>query len=207
MSIGQAWTIAAIFVAFLVLGMLSFIGSAHANPFYVSSKAQSGGTASSISASSTRASIPVGLGTTTIVYDSYEMFGTIQPNQGNLTIPDTVSLALNGTGSSTLTVVNVACEYSDNWNGTNGDWYQDEFLAATSTGVLSITTPVSRNFTVSSSTIGGVALGTSGSNINFQKMMQCPINTRFVRAVITTTGANALLWAQWIPKKQRNSGN
>jgi len=197
MNLSTAWVITGIIVAVLLMGMLSFIGSAHANPYFVGSKA------ATATASSTQASIPVGLGTTTVVYDSYEAFGTNETNQGNLTIPNAVALALNGRASSTATVVNIACEYSDNWNGTNGDWYQNDLAVATSTP-LDVSVPLTISFKVSTSTLGGVTIPTSGSFINFQKMVTCPIQTRFVRAVITTTGANAMLYAQWLPEKQRN---
>lgn len=185
-------------VALAVFIVFGFAALVHANPFYTSSKAQSA------TASSTLTYLRVGAATSTTIYDSYEQYGTNQTNQANITIPDTVSWVIDGIASSTLTVVNATCEFSDNYNGStgNGDWYQNEIFPASTSNPVNIATAASFTFTYASSTVGGAGL--SGSNNRFQKMFTCPINTRFARLVVTNTGAGAAVWVQAIPKKQRN---
>lgn len=187
-----------ILLAVALAGMLSFASYAHANPFYTAPKAVTA------TATSTQAYMTPGTATTTPIYDSYEQYGTNQVNSGNITIPNTVAVVLDGRASSTATTLNVACEFSDNYNGTtgNGDWYQNEIYPATTTGTQLITVPLSFGFTYASSTVGGAGL--SGSNNRFQKLVTCPVPLRYVRAVITVTGANASIWSAIIPTKQRN---
>lgn len=183
--------------AVVMFGFASFV---YANPFYTGTKAQTA------LATSTQTFMSPGNATTTPIYDSYEQYGTNQPNSGNITLADSVAVLLNGTASSSATVINIACEFSDNYVGTtgNGDWYQNEIFAATSSGQMVITTPVSFTFTVASSTLGGTGLPTSGSSIKFQKLFQCPVPLRYVRAVITNLTASTSVWAQIVPIKQRN---
>lgn len=180
--------------------LLGFAALTYANPFYTGTKAQSA------VATTTIVFMTPGAATSTTVYDSYEQYGTNQTNAGNLTLPNSVAVILDGRASSTATTVAVACEYSDNYNGStgNGDWYQNEIYAPTTTGALPIGTALSFSFTYSSSTsqVGGVG-GTASSN-RFQKLVECPVPTRFVRAVVSVSGANVSVWTQIIPKKQRN---
>lgn len=176
--------------------IVSIAGIAYANPFFVASKAQSA------TATSTQTYLVSGMATSTVVYDSYEIYGTNQTNQGNVTMANQVALVINGVASSTLSTVNINCEYSDNWNGSNGDWYENDIIVASSSVPTVITRPSQFTFTYASSTVGGAGL--SGTNTKFQKLVQCPVPTRFVRAVITNTGSNVSVWAQFIPTKQRN---
>lgn len=182
------------------LGLMGLLGAsvAFANPFY------NGTIAQTATATSTQTYMTTGNATTTPVYDSYELYGTNQTNAGNLTLPDTVAVLLQGVASSTATQVNIACEYSNNYNAVtgNGDWYQNELLSATTTGPLTITAPVTYTMTYASSTVGGAAV-TATTN-RFQKAFTCPVPVRFVRAVITITGANGSVWAAIVPVKQRN---
>lgn len=173
-------------------------GVALANPFY------SGLSASTAAATSTQAFLRPGVGTTTPIYDSYELYGTNQTNGGNQTIPDVVSVMLNGTASSTASTFAVQCEYSNNYNGItgNGDWYQDEVLPATSTVPVGIASPISYSFAYASSTPGAGGIPTNTNR--FMKVIECPVPLRFVRAVITVTGANGTVWASIVPTKQRN---
>lgn len=203
MHLSTAWIVAAIFAAFLTMGMLSFVQSAHANPFYA------GTTAQSAAATSTQLQLRAGFATSTVVYDSYEQYGTNQVNSGNVTFPNSVAIVVDGIASSTSSVINIACEYSENYNGTtqNGDWYNNELVTASTTnaGAQMIQVPNSFGFTFASSTVGGAGL--SGTNTRFQKVVQCQVPTRFVRAVVTNSGQPATVWVQIIPLKQRNSGN
>lgn len=178
--------------AAVVLLGLGFANSALANPFYTGTKARTA------VATTTVAVLTPGAATTTPLYDSYEVSGTNQTNGGNLTLPNTVAIVLQGAASSTATVINIACEFSDD----NVDWYQNEIYAASTTGAVLISTPVTYSFTYASSTVGGAAL--TASTNKFYKVFECPVPLRYVRAVITDTGTNAVIWAAIIPKKQRN---
>lgn len=184
--------------AAIVLAGLVGATAVFANPFYT------GTTARTAVATSTVAYITAGNATTTPIYDSYEQYGTNQTNGGNVTLPNEVAVLIQGAASSTATIVNVACEYSDNYNGTSGvgDWYQNETLPATSTGPLNITNPITYTFTYASTTVGGVPV-TANTN-RYQKVFICPAPIRFVRAVITMSGANGSVWAALEPVKQRN---
>lgn len=134
-----------------------------------------------------------GTATTTLVYDSYEASGTNQTNSGNTVIPDTLALAVQGVSSSSASVLNIACEYSYD----NIDWYQNDLFSATSSGVMPITAISSFSYTFATTTLNGVAIGNK-----YAKIVQCPVATRYMRAVITNTGANLSMWATFIPTKQ-----
>lgn len=180
------------FLPALVLLGLCVAATAWANPFYTGTKAKSA------AATTTLAYQTPGLATSTTVYDSYEQTGTNQTNGGNLTIPNTVAVALQGQASSTATVLTIACEFSDD----SIDWYQNETVAATTTGTVLITTPISYNFVYASSTVGGAQV--KATTNTFAKTFLCPVPLRYVRAVVTDSGANAGIWTTIIPTKQRN---
>lgn len=175
-------------IAILIVAVCGVGTIAYANPLYVGTKAQTA------TASSTLSYLTPGMATTTLVYDSYEQFGTNETNSGNQTIANSIALGIQGIGSSTATVINIACEFSD--NGT--DWYQNEIFPASTSNPLNIATPFSFTFTNASSTIGGIAFN------GFKKIMQCPLPLRYVRAIITDTGSSTGIWATFIPTKQRN---
>lgn len=191
----------------IVAGML-WAGAFHsnialANPFYVGTKAKSA------IATSTVTYLTLAIATTSsTVYDSYEVNGTNQPNGGNQTLPDSVAFLIRGVASSTATTITIACEFGDDEIAGNGnaviDWYQNEILGATTTnaGVQTGTTQNSLSFVFASSTVGGApVLSTSSS---FQKLFTCPVPVRYVRPVISVTGAPASVWVGIVPKKQRN---
>lgn len=176
---------------------------AHANPFYVGTKAKTALATTSVTYLTTT------VATTTFVYDSYEQNGTNQTNGGNITLPDSVALLLQGNASSTNTVLSITCEYGDDEvNQTTGvtaiDWYQNAAVngTTTNTGVQSIGTPNSYSYTYASTTVGGA--GVLSNTSRFEKAVICPVPTRYVRAVIGVSGANAGVWGAFIPKKQRN---
>lgn len=179
--------------------LFAFAAVAHANPFYTGTKA------ASATATTTVSFLTPGTGTTTTpIYDSYEVNGTNQTNGGNATLPNTVAILLDGVASSTASTLNIACEYSDNYNAStgNGDWYQNEIIAATSTNAVPIFAPMSYGFTFSSST---TLVGAATAQANrFQKLVTCPVPLRYVRIVVTNTGAPASVWRAIIPTKQRN---
>lgn len=171
--------------------LLSFAAVTFANPFYTGQKARSA------TATTTVSFLTPGAATTTSpLYDSYEQNGTNEPNAGNITLPNSVAVVVQGNASSTTSVLNLACEFSDD----NVDWYQSEIIAATSTGATNISVPVSFTFTFASTTVGGV----QNSATRYQKLFECPVPLRYVRVVETNTGAGMSVWTAIIPKKQRN---
>ncbi len=177
--------------AVVLLG-LAFAATVFANPLYVGTKARSA------TATTSPTYMTPGTATSTVVYDSYEQTGTNQTNTGNYTLPNTVVVAVQGNASSTLSIITVACEFSDDAI----DWYQNEIYPATTTGSLPIATPVSFSFAYASSTVGGAAL--LANTTGFAKAFYCPVPMRYVRAVVSLTGLNARVWTTIIPAKQRN---
>lgn len=174
-----------------ILVLFSFATLAHANPFYTGTKAMSA------AATSTQSYLTPGTGTTTLpVYDSYEQNGTNETNSGNITIPNTVAVLLDGNASSSTSVLNAVCEFSD--DGIN--WYQNELFPATTTVAVNIAVPSSFTFAFATSTIGGVVI----SQTRFQKLVECPIPLRYVRLTVTDTGAPFSVWREIVPTKQRN---
>ncbi len=191
----------------VTLAVFAFALVAYANPFYQAGSAQvSTSGAATLGATSTKVVMTPGTATSTPVYDSYEVLGTNQANTGNNTLAQNVAILVDGLASSTLTTVSIACEYSANWNGTNGDWYQNEILAASTTsgGVqnVGLANSYSFAFASSSSLVGGS--GNVVSNNRFSKLVTCPVPVRFVRAVVTITGARAMIWTAIVPTKERN---
>ena len=182
----------------LVLVVLALGVTAYANPFYTGTKARSA------AATSTLTYMTAGTGTSTSpVYDSYEVNGTNQTNGGNLTLPNSVALLVQGKASSTATAFNIQCEFADDLTN-GGDWYQNEMIASTS-NPLAIAQPAAFLLNYASTTVGGV-IAVAGANNTFSKLMECPAPLRYVRAVITIPpGAlNGGIWASFVPKKQRN---
>lgn len=183
--------------AIVVLGV-GVASAAFANPFYTGTRAVTA------TATSTQAYLRPGLATSTLpIYDSYETGGTNQTNSGNNTIPNTVTILLDGAASSTASVVSATCEFSDNYSPStgNGDWYQNEIFSTT-TVPQNIGIVNSFQFTYASSTVG--AAGVPANTNRFQKLITCPVPLRYVRLVVSASGNNSSIWAAIIPTKQRN---
>lgn len=184
------------FAAMAFIGVLALAQVVHANPFYTGTRA------ATATATSSPTYLTAGTGTTTTpVYDSYEQNGTNQTNAGNITLPNQVAILLNGLASSTATVVNVTCEYSDD----KIDWYQNEiFDGATTTNPVNIEKAQAFTFTyaTTSALVGGALFPSSASR--YQKLFVCPVPLRYVRAVATNTGSSTALWIGIVPTKQRN---
>lgn len=185
----------------IVLAALTlWVAIAYANPLYVGKPARTA------VATTTLTYLTPGTATSTPVYDSYEVNGTNETNSGNNTVPDMVAVLLQGNASSTATTLNVQCEFGDDSGSTSSaiDWYQNEIYPATTTGAMAIGTPLSFAYTYASSTAQTGGAIVPGNMNAFHKLVECPVPTRYVRAVITDTGANAALWATILPMKQRN---
>ncbi len=171
-------------VSTLVIVVLAFAGVAFANQLFIGSSARSA------VATTTLAFMTPGVGTTTTpVYDSAEVNGTNETNKGDTSVPNTLNLLIQGTGSSTSSVVNFQCQSSED----KIDWYQEEQYNATSTGIQNFSVPVSGTFTVASTSIDGLAL--SASPLIFRKIFECPSRLRYTRAVISNTGAGVGIWS------------
>src|SRR3990167_1756645 len=134
----------------LVLGVASlafFSNRADANPSQISTKSTS-------SASTTPSFMTPGAATTTLSFDTQE--------DGALSV-DSAVLGINFSGSSTVAVLNVDIEYSQN----GSSWYRDNTLfengESTTTPSMNFTTPNSYAWTFASSTLNGAGVNaTSG---------------------------------------------
>lgn len=185
----------------LVLLGLVIATTAYANPFYTAPKA------SSATATSTLSFVTTGAATSTTVYDSYESPSTANPaggtNEtagGNITRPDDVTVAMQGVASSSITIVNVICEYSED----RVDWYQNNVASSTSSSSISVVNSFTFLYASSTNTVGGG--GVSAAYNKFFKAFVCPVLMRYVRVVVSVTGTNAGIgvYVAILPKKQRN---
>lgn len=156
--------------------------------------------AKTATATTTPAVMTPGTGTSTVTYDSYSLNGTNQPSQGVVTYTDSASLLVQFTASTTASKLKIAYEYSQD----GIDWYADgvtAYFASTTTGVITVTPPNSMSWTFASTSVGG---GSVLANNNIAtEILNVKTPTRYVRAVISDTGANAEVWAQFVPKKQQ----
>lgn len=192
-------------IAFLVTGILfslvligATINKVQANPSFYPQPA------SFSTATSTGQFMTPGTGTTTVVYDSYCISGTNQPICGNTNAINSAALLLQFSASTTASALSVRFEYSQD----GIDWYGDGYVnVATTTIPVGITINTSFNWTFASSTVGGMAgglAGIGGTNNRDNKIIKVVTPTRFVRAIITLTGANATIWSQIQPLKENN---
>jgi len=185
--------------------VFGFSGEASANPLQFNAGAKTA------TATTTLTYMTPGTATsTTLVYDSYEIDGKNQTNQYNTWVPDKAHLLLQVNASSTASVFRVDLEYS---NGTNCqttpsacDWYGDGMFATT-TNPVSLNAKEYLQWTFASSTIGGVPTstgltGASVTNNRDNRIIEIPVPLRFVRAVISVTGANGAVYAEIQPLKQ-----
>lgn len=138
-------------------------------------------------ATTTLSYIPIGTATTTNTFNTQIDGGTI---------PETAVFTECLTASSTLTVLNTTFEYS--YDGVT--YFQDN-LSASTTVTNSIVTPNSFSWTYASSTIGGQT--PSGSNNSLCKVLAIRTPLPWVRAVMTTTGANGAVWSDFGAKREQ----
>lgn len=166
---------------------------AYANPRFFGNPVTTGNTASS-----TPAYLVPGTSTsTTPVYDAYA-----QTQNGAKFKADKATLALQFTGSSTLSTLNASIEYSND----GIDWYRnfviDPNAMGTTTTPYSLATPESINWKFASSTVGGVAL-TASNGATSTAYMLIPTPARYTRVVISLTGDRGSVWAQIVPIKEQ----
>ena len=187
--------------AIALLCTAAFAGIAYANPSYFAA-----GVSTNYSASSSPAYLTGTVGTsTTPVYDTASSTETV--SGGVSYKADSVGLLVQFTASSSLTVLNIAIEYSQD----GVDWYRNYVLdpmqnsASATSSVYSVTAPFVLAMRYASSTVvGGAATAANGPMTN---AFRIPTPFRYTRAVLYTSGAgngssNATVWAKFVPSKE-----
>lgn len=143
----------------------------------------------SLTATTTRAFMSQGAATTTYTYDTgCAAAGSV----------DRAVFLAQFTGSSTVSAVQIAFEYSQD----NQDWYGDRvFTSASTTQSFSINQPNTYLWGFSSSSVSGGVIGSTTVN---NRAIDVPTPTRYVRAVVTVpAGAlNGAFWAEFVGKRQ-----
>lgn len=137
-----------------------------------------------------------GTATSTLLFDTYCVNGTNQPNTGNTNIANKLTLLTQFNASSTASVLNIAVEYSQD----GVDWYQDNYIAplATTSPAVQLAVPNTYVWAFASSTLNGV--GNAGNRVG--KVVQIQTPTRYVRVVYSLTGTNAAVWGELLPQKE-----
>lgn len=180
-------------ILFVVAVMcLSGFMVAHANPGGFPPGARSA------TATSTVTVLTPTVGTSTVVYDAYNINGTNQGTTGVTTDTDSASLLVQFTASSTASKLKIAFEFSQD----GVDWYADGLsveLASSTTGTIVDNSPDFISWTFASTSLNAGPIGGSYAS----EIFNVPTPTRYVRSVITVSGANAMVWAQFVPKKQQ----
>jgi len=190
-------------IAFAVF--VSAPSEATANP------SQFGTTAKTATATTSPTYIIAAQGTSTVVYDSYQLNGTNQDDRGNRWLTDTAAMKIQVNASSTSSVITTRFEYADGTeSGTSCittpascAWYSGDLFMP-----LGVSTTTNRiTWTFASSTIGGISSaqglpGINGTNNRNQWLFNVPTPLRYVRAITTVTGANATVWVEIVPIKQ-----
>lgn len=175
-----------------------FAAIAYANP---SEYATSSSTAT---ATSTLVFMTPGTATTTLYYDAYGDSSGYKA--------DSAALALQFTGSSTASSLRVTFEYTYGNSLANCmttpaacDWYGDTLygvnsVVSTSTTAMTIGAVNSYLVPFASSTLNGVA----GNGRITSRLVNIPVPTRYVRAVITMPvgSLNGGVWASIRPDKE-----
>ncbi len=158
----------------LVLVMVAFAGIAHATPLYFVPTTQLAAATSSVTY------LISGGNATTTSFDAYA--------GGQPYAIDKGVLLLQTAASSTSSVLNVTFQYSQD----NIDWYGDDLFTITN---ASTTQPYTISSNVSYSwTAAGTATSSKALNVNFP--------TRYVRAILSQSGAAGALWWQFVPQRQ-----
>ena len=195
-------TLDKIFGIGLMLGVLGFLVSystAFGAPSIFIQKA-----ASQTATSTVGTQLTVGAGTSTLTYDSWQRSGTNQTDAGGTYAPNKVALLAQVNASSTSSVFQFRFEYSQD----GIDWYSDNIIEGATTTAIQIGAVTKQyQWTFASSTIGGVAVtnGQRGYNATLNrdsKILQVPLYTRFVRVVVSVTGANGYFYGEFQPIRE-----
>lgn len=143
-----------------------------------------------------------GTATSTYYYDA---------GVGNNFAADNASFLVQFTGSSTpLSTLNIQFEYSQGAAGFNCavtpgacDWYKDSLLVggiSTTTQAAGLAVSNSYLLPMASTTLNGVA----GNSARTNRIINVPMPTRYVRAVLTLPigSQNGAAWGEFVGKKQ-----
>lgn len=174
---------------FAVLALLIAPYAAHANPSFFANGVTTGSAATTSPAYMT----PGAATSTTPTYDAYG-----QTFNGVTYRTDLAGLLVQFTGSSTVSVLSLSVEYSQD----GVDWYRnfviDPNQTGTTTASQAIGSPVTTTFKFASSTVGG---GATVGTISTAALL-IPTPFRYTRVVASITGANGAVWVQLVPIKQ-----
>lgn len=121
---------------------------------------------------------------------------------------DSAALAVQFTASTTGSILRIEFEYA-NLTFVNGvfvdctitpnacDWYSDNLVATSTTSNLVNANKV-LSWTFGSTTTGGIPATTQRAN----KIFGVSTPTRYIRAVLSMTGANGMVWTDWVTRKE-----
>lgn len=183
-----------VLAALMCLGLLIGIYLTYTNKVSVGAPSINTSYAQTSTATTSISYATPGTATSTLVYDASEVNGTNQTNSGNNWSAESALLLLDVNASSTASVFNVKYEFSTD----NLDWYSDYTSSATTTSNF--------NVTFATSTVGGVAAGAvkgiNGTANRNTYAFSVPTPVRYVRAIISITGANGTFWGKIVPKKE-----
>lgn len=168
-----------------------FYFTAAANPLGFSQGAKSATATTSVSY------MTPGTGTTTVLYDSYEVNGTNQTNNGNTWVPNSITVLTQIIGSTTASLVNAQVEYSMD----KQDWFKLAPIGATSTEIVYINDEA---VSFQLGALGDRDAGLGGVASSTRRAFTLDVPTRYVRLVFTVPigNVNSSVWAQIIPKKE-----
>lgn len=164
------------------------VSTAHAQPTYTAP------TVETATATTSPRYLTPGTATTTLTYDSYV------PTTNTYT-PSFATLLVQFAGSSTASTLGINVEYSQD----GIDWYKSTILSpyspGTTTPSINLGLTTSYSWTFASSTVGGgVVTAATGATSTRAIMISTP--TRFVRSVVSITGAGGAVWQQFVPTKE-----
>ena len=176
-----------IFLLSIVLSSL-IVGIAFANPTYYSNISRTA------TATTTVSYMTPGVGTTSLVYDTYD------PSIGTNRAADDLALLIQFTASSTSSILNINLEYSND----GVDYYQNRMGDKATTTARAALSPIdSFEWKFSSSTpgLGGVPSNNNRDN----RIVSVHSPTRFVRVIFSTPigAANGGVWAAFQAKREK----
>ncbi len=188
----------AIGTSIIAIGMLAFLLNGPANVF--GNAFQLASSAKTAAATTTVGFLSPGAGTTTITYDSNEINGSNQTNQGNNVTPHNAMVLIQYTASSSLSTLDMRLEYSMDAI----DWYQLAGEQATTSKTVNIGERSVYRFATSRTELGALPAGAIGVASTTGRSVNIDVPTRYVRAVFTVPAGveNGAVWATIVPKKQ-----
>ena len=157
------------------IGILAFASVSSANPSFFPPTVQTGAATTSV------AYLAAGSGNTTLIFDSYTTTGSTYKT-------DKATLLLQTAASSTSSVFNVSFQFSQD----GIDYYADNLDQGA-------TTTTSRNISLANSYVW-TAAGTATSS----KAISITTPTRYVKAIVSVSGAAGAVWQQIVPVKEKS---